>query len=47
MEHSLNVKIETPVLDFWNRKFVVPVKIEGKEIKEFEVSFAEIEINLR
>lgn len=44
MEHTLNVKIKTPILDIWNRRFIVPVEIEGKEVKEFEVRFGEMEI---
>jgi hypothetical protein len=44
MEHTLDVKIKTPIIDIWNKKFIVPVEIEGKEVKEFEVGFGEMEI---
>lgn len=46
MEHTLDVKIKTPIIDIWNRRFIVPVEIEGKEVKEFEVGFGEMEVEV-
>lgn len=47
VEHTLNVKIETPTIDFWNRKIVVPVIIGDVGKKTFEIKFSEMKVDFQ